>query len=60
MYDRADLVFCGDSLADAELALAAGIRFVARLGTFDATAFAAVAPDAPAIAGIGELLEVFV
>jgi phosphoglycolate phosphatase-like HAD superfamily hydrolase len=57
---RDDLVFCGDSLADAELALAAGLRFVARLGTFEASAFTAVAPGAPAIDRISTLLEIFV
>jgi len=57
---RADLVFCGDSVADAELANAAGVRFVARLGTFAAPAFSEVAPDAPAITEIADLLELFV
>lgn len=56
---RADLVFVGDSLADAQLALAAGVRFVARLGTFDAPAFAEVAPGCPAITEIPQLLELF-
>jgi phosphoglycolate phosphatase-like HAD superfamily hydrolase len=57
---RDDLVFCGDSLADAELARDGGLRFVARLGTFDAAAFEKVAPGAPAITAIADLLEVFV
>jgi phosphoglycolate phosphatase len=56
---RADLVFVGDSLADAELARAAGVRFVGRLGTFSAVAFTGVAPDAPLIREIDELLELF-
>ena len=43
----------------AELALAAGIRFVARLGTFEAGAFAAVAPAAPAVHEIPEILSLF-
>jgi phosphoglycolate phosphatase len=58
--DRADVIFVGDSLADAKLAIAAGIRFVARLGTFDAAAFRAVAPHAPAVEAISDLLELFV
>jgi phosphoglycolate phosphatase len=57
---RADLVFVGDSLADATLALAAGVRFVARLGTFDAAAFFAIAPHAPTIDRVAELLEIFI
>lgn len=56
---RSDLVFVGDSLADAKLARAAGVRFVARLGTFDAAAFREVAPEAPAIEEIPELVEMF-
>jgi phosphoglycolate phosphatase len=57
--DRDDLVFVGDSIADAELAQAYGIRFVGRLGTFDARTFADVAPDAPVVAELTELLTLF-
>ena len=57
---RDDLVFCGDSIADYQLAAAGGLRFVARLGTFSAAAFAEVAPHAPAIDAIADLLEIFV
>lgn len=57
---RADLLFVGDSLADARLALAAGVRFVARLGTFDATAFREVAPESAAITEITQLPELFI
>lgn len=56
---RADLLFVGDSLTDAKLALAAGVAFVARLGTFDAAAFAKVAPESPAISEIPQLPELF-
>ncbi|MCX5747464.1 MAG: HAD family hydrolase [Proteobacteria bacterium] len=56
---RDDLLFVGDSIADAELARASNIRFVARLGTFDAGAFAAVAPTSPAVVEIPEILALF-
>lgn len=56
---RDQLLFVGDSLTDGKLALAAGVRFVARLGTFDAAAFRAVAPESAAITEIPELLELF-
>ncbi|MGN6110307.1 MAG: HAD family hydrolase [Kofleriaceae bacterium] len=57
---RDDLVFVGDSLVDAELARAAGIRFVGKLGTFTAEAFWSVVPGVPVVAEIGDLLELFV
>lgn len=57
---RDDLVFVGDSLADAGIALETGIRFVGKLGTFKATDFARVVPDAPVISEITELLTLFV
>ena len=57
---RDALVFVGDSIADAELARSGGVRFVARLGTFEARAFQAVLPDAPAVDEISELVRLFV
>ncbi|MBA3538607.1 MAG: HAD family hydrolase [Deltaproteobacteria bacterium] len=62
MFDcgRDDLVFVGDSMADAELAHASGIRFVGKLGTFDANAFWDIAPEAPVVEEISELLMLFV
>jgi HAD superfamily hydrolase (TIGR01549 family) len=56
---RTDLVFVGDSLADADLARAAGVRFVGRLGTFAADQFRAVVPGSPLIDEIDELLALF-
>lgn len=56
---RDDLLFVGDSVADAQLARDAGIRFVAKLGTFDAGAFVAAAPGAPMVSEIPELLSLF-
>jgi phosphoglycolate phosphatase len=56
---RDDLLFVGDSVADAQLARGAGLRFVAKLGTFDAGAFVAAAPGAPMVADIPELLSLF-
>lgn len=57
---RDDLVFVGDSIADAELARRGNVRFVARLGTFDARAFADVVPEAPAVDELSELVRLFV
>lgn len=57
---RDDIVFVGDSVADAELARASGVRFVGKLGTFSAPVFRDVAPEAPVIDEIGELVELFV
>ena len=57
---REDLVFVGDSVADAELARESGVRFVGKLGTFSAPVFRDVSPEAPVIDEIGELVELFV
>lgn len=50
-----ELVFCGDSLKDAELAEACGVAFIGRLGTFTRDDFRARDPQAIAVRGIGEL-----
>lgn len=55
---RDDLVFVGDSLADADLARGAGVRFIGRLGTFTAEQFHAL-PHAALIDQIDELLTLF-
>lgn len=52
---RDRLLFVGDSLKDAELAAAASVAFVGRLGTFDADAFRQIAPHAPTVANVVEL-----
>ena len=57
---REDLVFVGDSIADAELARLGGVRFVARLGTFSEAAFRDVVPEAPVVEEIAELVRLFV
>ena len=49
-----DILFCGDSLKDAELAEACGVAFVGRLGTFTLSDFRA--RDAKAIA-VGNVVE---
>jgi phosphoglycolate phosphatase-like HAD superfamily hydrolase len=54
-----DLVFVGDSLADAEIALDTDIRFVGRLGTFGEADFRRTHPAAPVIGEIDELLNLF-
>jgi phosphoglycolate phosphatase-like HAD superfamily hydrolase len=54
-----ELVFVGDSLADAALADAAGVRFVGRLGTFSVESFRAIAPQSALIDEIDELLTLF-
>ncbi len=54
-----DLLFVGDSVADARLARESNIRFVAKLGTFEAGAFVAAAPGAPMVTEIPELLSLF-
>jgi phosphoglycolate phosphatase-like HAD superfamily hydrolase len=56
---RDDIVFVGDSLADAALAVDAGVRFVGRLGTFGVEQFRAVVPHAALIDEIDELLALF-
>jgi phosphoglycolate phosphatase len=53
---RDELVFCGDSIADYHLAAAAGVRFVARLGTFAAADFARADPDIRAVDHVADLL----
>jgi phosphoglycolate phosphatase len=50
-----DLVFCGDSLVDGDLANACGVAFVARLGTFTLADFRRRDPEAIAVARIPEL-----
>ena len=50
-----ELVFCGDSIKDAELAEGCRIAFVGRLGTFTHEDFRARDPDAVAVGGIREL-----
>jgi phosphoglycolate phosphatase len=57
---RDEIVFVGDSLADAALAVDAGVRFVGRLGTFGVDQFRAVVPHAALIDEIDELLGLFV
>jgi phosphoglycolate phosphatase len=52
-----ELVFCGDSLKDAELAEACGVAFVGRLGTFTRDDFRARDPDAIAVRDILELAD---
>jgi phosphoglycolate phosphatase len=51
----AELLFCGDSLKDGELADACGIPFVGRTGTFTRDDFARRAPHGTAIDSIPEL-----
>ncbi len=53
---RDELLFVGDSVADAELARAADVAFVAKVGTFDAGAFFDVAPGALAVDEVTEIL----
>ena len=52
-----ELVFCGDSLKDAELAEASGVAFVGRLGTFTASDFHVRDPDAVAVSSMLELAD---
>ncbi len=52
---RAQLLFVGDSLKDAELAQAADVPFVGRLGTFTAEDFQRQNPAARTIANVIEL-----
>jgi phosphoglycolate phosphatase-like HAD superfamily hydrolase len=52
-----ELVFCGDSLKDAELAEACEVAFVGRLGTFTRDDFRGRDPEAIAVGGILELAE---
>jgi phosphoglycolate phosphatase-like HAD superfamily hydrolase len=52
---REDLLFVGDSLADAELASGCQVAFVARLGTFRAEDFRRRDPAAVSVAHVGEL-----
>ncbi|HSJ99801.1 MAG TPA: HAD family hydrolase [Kofleriaceae bacterium] len=53
----AEVVFCGDSLKDAELAEACGIPFVGRLGTFTREDFRARDPQAVAVRDMLELAD---
>ena len=52
-----EVVFCGDSLKDAELAEACDVAFVGRLGTFTLDDFRARDPQAVAVGGILELAD---
>jgi phosphoglycolate phosphatase-like HAD superfamily hydrolase len=52
-----ELVFCGDSLKDAELAEACEVAFVGRLGTFTHDDFRARDPEAIAVGGMLELAD---
>ncbi|MBL8627130.1 MAG: HAD family hydrolase [Myxococcales bacterium] len=52
---RHQLLFVGDSLKDAELAQAAGVPFVGRLGTFSAADFRRQNPQAATVANVIEL-----
>ncbi|MFH0899151.1 MAG: HAD hydrolase-like protein [Pseudomonadota bacterium] len=54
---RTDIVFVGDSLADAKLAQVSNVRFVARLGTFSAEQFRRVVPDVLRVDTLGELVS---
>lgn len=51
----ADLVFCGDSLADGDLARATGLSFVGRLGTFTRADFLRWDPRAYTVDDIAAL-----
>ncbi|MDQ3334613.1 MAG: HAD hydrolase-like protein [Myxococcota bacterium] len=53
--DSSELVFCGDSLKDAELAEACGVAFVGRLGTFTLADFQARDANAIAVGNVVEL-----
>lgn len=53
-----ELLFCGDSLKDAELAASCDVAFVARLGTFSLEDFRRHDPTAVAVASIPELATV--
>jgi phosphoglycolate phosphatase-like HAD superfamily hydrolase len=53
--DHGELLFCGDSLKDAELAEGCGVAFVGRLGTFTLADFRARDPEAIAVANVVEL-----
>ena len=56
---RRDLLAVGDSLKDGELAAAAGVAFVGRLGTFDEADFARSLPGVPVIRRIADLAALF-
>jgi phosphoglycolate phosphatase-like HAD superfamily hydrolase len=51
-----EVVFCGDSLKDGELARDCGIAFVGRLGTFSREQFATWNAQAPVVDDIGALV----
>jgi phosphoglycolate phosphatase-like HAD superfamily hydrolase len=53
--ERTELVFCGDSLKDAELAEGCGVAFIGRLGTFELDHFRGRNPHAIAVANVVEL-----
>jgi len=50
-----DILFVGDSLKDAELALQCGQRFIGLTGTFKRSAFQSVFPKIPVIDKLNEL-----
>lgn len=54
---RAQIVFCGDSLTDGELARDSGVAFVGRLGTFSLEDFQRWHPLAVAVATIQDLAD---
>jgi phosphoglycolate phosphatase-like HAD superfamily hydrolase len=56
---RADILFVGDSLKDGDLARDAGVHFVGRLGTFDASAFERFFPGVVTIRNVVELPGLF-
>ncbi|MBI4126363.1 MAG: HAD family hydrolase, partial [Deltaproteobacteria bacterium] len=53
--DRSDMVFVGDSLHDGDRALAAGIDFIAKVGTFTPEAFRDRLPGTQVITNLLEL-----
>jgi phosphoglycolate phosphatase-like HAD superfamily hydrolase len=56
---RAEILFVGDSLKDGDLARDAGVHFVGRLGTFDASAFEHYFPGVLTIHHVAELPGLF-
>jgi phosphoglycolate phosphatase-like HAD superfamily hydrolase len=56
--DREELLFVGDSLRDGELAAAAGLGFVAKVGTFTRRDFSCRFPDASIIDAVDEILDI--
>ncbi len=52
-----EILFCGDSIKDGELAHECGLRFIARLGTFSRDDFHRWNPEVTAVADIHALAE---